>query len=78
VGLLLTLFFRTYYMQQTLGFTPIQTDAAFVPMTGSIILAAATVQTRILHRTGPKPVILAGMALVTIAMRRRLYLEERR
>ena len=60
--------FLTYYMQQSLGFSPIQTGLAFLPMTGMIVVTATTVQTRILHRTGAKPLVMAGMTLGLIAM----------
>jgi EmrB/QacA subfamily drug resistance transporter len=60
--------FLTYYLQQTRGLSPLTTGVAFLPMTGLIILTSTTVQTRILHRTGPRPLILGGMTLGVIAM----------
>jgi EmrB/QacA subfamily drug resistance transporter len=60
--------FLTYYMQQTLGFSPLTTGVAFLPMTATIVLTATTVQTKVLHRTGAKPLVIAGMTLGVIAM----------
>jgi EmrB/QacA subfamily drug resistance transporter len=60
--------FLTYYMQQNLGFSPIQTGLGFLPMTGMIVLTSTTVQTRVLHRTGAKPLVMAGMALGLVSM----------
>ena len=60
--------FLTYYLQQDLGFSPIKTGLAFLPMTGMIVLTATTVQTRVLHRTGAKPLVMTGMTLGLIAM----------
>ncbi|HEX2707070.1 MAG TPA: DHA2 family efflux MFS transporter permease subunit [Solirubrobacterales bacterium] len=60
--------FLTYYMQQNLGFSPLKTGLAFLPMTGMIVVTATTVQTRLLHRTGAKPLVAAGMALGVVAM----------
>jgi EmrB/QacA subfamily drug resistance transporter len=60
--------FLTYYLQVTLGFSPVSTGLAFLPMTGAIMLTATTVSTRILPRTGPKPLIGTGMALAALAM----------
>ncbi len=60
--------FLTYYMQQNLGFSPLKTGLGFLPMTVMIVLTATTVQTRVLHRTGAKPLVVAGMALGIIAM----------
>jgi len=60
--------FLTYYLQQNLGFSPLATGAAFLPMTGMIVVTSTTVQTRVMHRTGAKPLVAAGMAMGVIAM----------
>jgi EmrB/QacA subfamily drug resistance transporter len=60
--------FLTYYMQQNLGYSPLATGLAFLPMTAMIVLTATTVQTRVLHRTGARPLVAAGMTLGVIAM----------
>jgi EmrB/QacA subfamily drug resistance transporter len=60
--------FLTYYLQQNLGYSPLKTGLAFLPMTGMIVLTATTVQTRILQRTGARPVVMGGMTLGIIAM----------
>jgi EmrB/QacA subfamily drug resistance transporter len=60
--------FLTYYLQQTLGFSPIQTGLAFLPMSAAIITTATTATTKLVPRTGPKPLVATGMTLATIAM----------
>ncbi len=60
--------FLTYFMQQNLGFSPLTTGLAFLPMTGMIVITATTVQTKVLDKTGPKPLIVLGMTLGIIAM----------
>jgi EmrB/QacA subfamily drug resistance transporter len=60
--------FLTYYLQQNLGYSPLTTGLAFLPLTVMIVLTATTVQTRILHRTGARPLVMTGMALGLIAM----------
>ncbi len=60
--------FLTYYLQQNLGYSPLLTGVAFLPMTVMIVLTSVTVQTRILHRTGARPLVMAGMTLGMIAM----------
>ncbi len=60
--------FLTYYMQQNLGYSPLKTGLAFLPMTVMIVLTATTVQTRVLHRTGAKPLVMTGMTLGLVAM----------
>jgi predicted MFS family arabinose efflux permease len=60
--------FMTYYIQQILHFSPVKTGLAFLPLTGAIIIVAPLVQTKILPRLGPRPVITFGMTLGVIAM----------
>jgi EmrB/QacA subfamily drug resistance transporter len=60
--------FLTYYLQQNLGYSPLKTGLAFLPLTVMIVLTATTVQTRILHRTGARPLVMTGMTLGFVAM----------
>jgi EmrB/QacA subfamily drug resistance transporter len=60
--------FLTFFMQQNLGFSPLKTGVAFLPMTATIVVTATTVQTKVLPRTGAKPLVCAGMTLGVIAM----------
>jgi EmrB/QacA subfamily drug resistance transporter len=60
--------FLTFYMQRNLGYSPLMTGVGFLPMTGMIVLTATTVQTRVLPRTGARPVVLTGMTTGIIAM----------
>jgi EmrB/QacA subfamily drug resistance transporter len=60
--------FLTYFMQQNLGYSPVKTGVGFLPMTIMIVLTATTVQTRVLARTGARPLVVAGMALGATAM----------
>ncbi|HWH93591.1 MAG TPA: MFS transporter [Baekduia sp.] len=63
--------FLTYYLQQNLGFSPIQTGFAFLPMTGAIMATAMTSQTQLIPRIGSRPLIGTGLALGAVGM---LYL----
>ena len=60
--------FLTYYLQQTKGFTPIQTGLAFLPMTAAIMTTATSVNVRFLTVVGPRPLMTSGMALGAVAM----------
>jgi EmrB/QacA subfamily drug resistance transporter len=60
--------FLTFYMQQSLGFSPLATGLAFLPMTAAIAVTSITVQTRVLPRTGARPIVVVGMAFGVIAM----------
>ena len=60
--------FLTFFMQQNLGFSPLKTGVAFLPMTATIVVTATSVQTKVLPRTGAKPLVCTGMTLGMIAM----------
>ncbi len=60
--------FVTYYLRATLGFTPIQTGLAFLPMIGMLILAAQLSTNIFVPRFGPKIMVPFGMTLATIGM----------
>jgi len=63
--------FLTYYLQQNLGFSPIKTGLAFLPMTFAIMFSATTSQTKLLPKVGPRPLVGSGLVLGAIGM---LYL----
>ena len=60
--------FLTYYMQQTLGLSPLVSGLAFLPMLAIVMPAGAIGQTRLLPRTGPRPLVAGGMAVSAGAM----------
>jgi hypothetical protein len=60
--------FLTYYLQQTKGFSPIETGVAYLPMTAAIILTATSVNIKFLPRFGPRPLLVFGMTLGALAM----------
>jgi EmrB/QacA subfamily drug resistance transporter len=60
--------FLTFFMQQNLGYSPLKTGVAFLPMTALIFVVAPTVQTKVLPRVGVRPIIMTGMALGAVAM----------
>jgi EmrB/QacA subfamily drug resistance transporter len=60
--------FLTYYLQQNLGFSPIQAGLAFLPMTGSIVISAVSASTKLLPKIGPRPLIGGGMLLASAGL----------
>jgi EmrB/QacA subfamily drug resistance transporter len=58
----------TYYMQQTLGFSPLTTGLAFMPMMAVIIPVGGIAQTRLMPRYGARPLVTVGMLLSAVAM----------
>jgi EmrB/QacA subfamily drug resistance transporter len=61
-------FFVTYYLQQTLDYSPVKSGLAFLPMIGTIIGVSVGVNALLLQRIGPRPLIVAGMVLSAAAM----------
>ncbi|PTL59429.1 MFS transporter [Paraconexibacter algicola] len=68
VGIFGVFIFLTFYLQQTLDFSPIETGVAFMPMNLSIVSTSILVNTRILARTGPRPLIPTGMGLAAVGL----------
>jgi EmrB/QacA subfamily drug resistance transporter len=60
--------FLTYYLQQTLGFSPVETGLAFLPMVAALMVTAAVASTKLLYRVGPRPLVTVGMLLAMVAM----------
>jgi EmrB/QacA subfamily drug resistance transporter len=60
-------FFVSLYLQQVLGYTPLEAGLAFLPMTATIIIGS-TVVSRLTSRWGAKPLLVAGMTLQAIGL----------
>ncbi|MGA2968251.1 MAG: MFS transporter [Acidimicrobiales bacterium] len=58
-------YFLTFYFQNILGYDPVRTGFAFLPMALGII-AGAQLSSRILTKTGVKPLLLVGSSLATL------------
>ena len=55
--------FLTYYLQQTLGYSPVVSGVAFLPMIAMVVVAANLSNVVLLPRLGPRPLVTAGMLL---------------
>jgi Major Facilitator Superfamily len=55
--------FLTYYLQQSLGYSPVLTGVAFLPLIATVVVAASLANIVLLPRVGPKPLVAAGMLL---------------
>ena len=62
-GLFGLFLFLTYYLQLTKGFSAFETGLAFLPMSLSIAPTVGIVTTKVLARTGPRPLVPAGLLL---------------
>jgi len=60
--------FLTFYLQDTLGLSPVLTGLAFLPMTPMIMLSSGLSSTVLLPRVGPRVLIVGGMLLAMAGM----------
>jgi EmrB/QacA subfamily drug resistance transporter len=67
-GLFGLFLFLTFYLQDTKGFTPLETGLAFLPLSFSIGPTVGIVSTRVLPRIGPRPLVPAGMLIAGLGM----------
>jgi EmrB/QacA subfamily drug resistance transporter len=66
-GLFGMFFFLTLYLQQILGYSPLRTGLAFLPVSGSVILSA-TLAAPMIARVGPRPLLVGGMSAAGVGM----------
>jgi EmrB/QacA subfamily drug resistance transporter len=66
-GMFGSIFLLTLYVQQVLGSTPLQAGLKTLPWTGTIMLIAPFAGI-LAGRIGPRPVILTGLALQSVAL----------
>jgi EmrB/QacA subfamily drug resistance transporter len=66
-GFLSVFFFLTLYMQNVLGYTPIRSGSAYLPVTAGIILAAG-LSSQLIPRIGTRPIIVAGTLIAAAGM----------
>jgi EmrB/QacA subfamily drug resistance transporter len=67
-GLFGLFLFLTFYLQNTKGMTALETGLAFLPLSFSIAPTVGIVSTRVLPRTGPRPLVPAGLATAALGM----------
>jgi EmrB/QacA subfamily drug resistance transporter len=55
--------FLTYYLQASLGYSPIKTGLAFMPMVVALSISSTVASAKLLGRIGPKPLVSSGMLI---------------
>ena len=63
-GFLAMFFFLTLYMQNVLGYSPIQTGGAYIPLTVGVGVAAG-ITSQLLPRIGTRPLIVGGSLIAS-------------
>ena len=60
--------FLTYYLQQDLGYSPLLTGVAFLPLAAGIAVLAGAANTRLMPLFGPRPLVPLGMLIAAGGM----------
>ncbi len=68
VGMFGMFLFMTYYLQVVLGYSPVRTGLAFLPLTASIVIGSTQISARLLRRVGPRMLMAPGMFLASGGM----------
>ena len=68
MGMFGVFLFLTYYLQQTLGYSPVQTGLAFLPMSAGVVLASTVGGSILLPRIGRRRMVSIGMAAGALGM----------
>jgi len=66
-GLFAMFLFLSYYFQYNLGYSALKSGIAFLPFSAGIIVTSGVVS-NLLPRTGPKPLMLIGLAMAAIGL----------
>jgi len=67
-GMFTTFFLGALYLEGVLGYTPVQTGLAFLPMSVTMGILSAGITARLVTRFGDKRVLIPGMVLGTIGL----------
>ncbi|MFI6357275.1 MFS transporter [Streptomyces sp. NPDC050743] len=67
-GLFGVFLFLTFYLQQSHGYSALQTGFAFLPMFAAMTLSSAVANNVLVARIGPKLVVPLGMALASVGL----------
>ena len=68
VGIFGVFLFLTYYLQGTLGFSPVKTGVAFLPLVAALATMAQVANQILLPRFGPKPIVPIGLLISAAAL----------
>jgi predicted MFS family arabinose efflux permease len=66
IGMFGVFLFLTYYLQKSLGFSPVRSGLAFLPMLATLMLAATVGTAKLMPRMGPRPLVSVGLILATV------------
>jgi EmrB/QacA subfamily drug resistance transporter len=61
IGIFGIFLFLTYYLQLSLGYSPVKTGLAFLPMIAATMVSSTTSSGALMPRFGPRPLVPVGM-----------------
>ena len=64
MGIFGVFLFLTYYLQATLGYSPVKTGLAFLPMIAALMLTATLATARLAPRFGSRPLVPGAVRVV--------------
>ncbi len=67
-GLFAVFLFLSYYMSQTLHFSPVMTGVGFIPMILSMVVTTTSLGTYLFNRFGPRPSMTVGLVIAAGGM----------
>jgi EmrB/QacA subfamily drug resistance transporter len=67
-GMFAVFLFLTYFLQQNLGMSPVESGVAFLPMIVGVVITASMATAVLVPRIGPKPLVTLGMLISAGAM----------
>lgn len=68
IGMFGLFLFMTYYLQVILGYSPVRTGLAFLPLTAAIIVGSTQISARLLPHVAPRMLMVPGMILASGGM----------
>ncbi|MEV6169128.1 MFS transporter [Streptomyces sp. NPDC051954] len=68
IGMFGLFLFMTYYLQVILGYSPVRTGLAFLPLTAAIIVGSTQISARLLEHVAPRMLMVPGMILAAGGM----------
>ena len=66
-GMLAMFFFLALYMQNILGYSPLEAGIRFLPST-LVIIVAGPISGRLADRVGPRPLMVVGLLIVAVSL----------
>ncbi len=68
VGMFGVFLFFTYQMQIVMGYSPVLTGVAFLPMTGAVLVSAGGIASRLIAHVPPRALVVPGLLIVATGL----------